>query len=223
MKYFPNNLTVLIKRSGLTRAAIVRKLGYASQSRLSNYERGHSKPRNEDILAIAKFFNVSVENLTAVDLGDHVVKELEDSVRNISHTGNMPNCYYVPIKAFGGFLGGYDKAYYMDGLEKFYVPFITGECYCFEVDGFSMADEYLPSDKVYCTLLNGPEELMKGKDYIFQTIDGIILKKFDKIDDNNLHLRSINPDPRYKVKPIPLKNVKRIYFIEEHLRKPNKK
>lgn len=135
----------------------------------------------------------------------------------------LPNCYYVPIKAYGGFLNGYENSVFLEGLQKFNVPFITGECFCFEIDGFSMADEYLPGDKVYCTKLTGVNELLKGKDYIFQTIDGILLKKFDKITDEKLQMISVNPDPKYLMEPVPLKNIKVVYFIEEHLRKPNKK
>lgn len=133
------------------------------------------------------------------------------------------NCYIVPIKAFGGFLNGYENKSYMNTLEKTSFPLVRGECFLFEVDGFSMVvdeakeDSFMPGSWVVTTRLSGFNDLMKNRCYVFQTIDGIIIKQFEKIDGEYCHLRCLNPE--YEMKPIHLKDIKVLYFIELKINK----
>lgn len=125
-----------------------------------------------------------------------------------------PNMWVVPIKAQGGFLEGYgDNVLLEQNIEKVYFPFIGQECFAFEIDGLSMVTEYMPGEYFVGTPIENFNHLVKGRVYVFQTIDGIIIKEYVKIDEDFIYLRSQNEDYN-PVKPIYLKEVKRIYQRE---------
>lgn len=131
------------------------------------------------------------------------------------------NMMMVPLKAYGGFLAGYANRVFQDSLEYSSFPFIKGRCYAFEVDGFSMYPELIPGDYIVCTDVENPEWLSKGKIYVFITIDGIIIKKFIKIEGGFYYLESENKqDPQYAVvDPIPVKSIKKVYYKEYIIKK----
>lgn len=144
----------------------------------------------------------------------------------LSTDTKQKNMTLVPLKAVGGFLEGYEKKAYLDSLERIEFPDIKGECYRFEVEGFSMYRSrvldgqiyetgYRPGTYVVTTKVENFNWLSKNKDYVFQTIDGLILKTYDKIKDDKFHLLSINDE--YKPLIIPVKSVKGIYFIEKKI------
>lgn len=160
----------------------------------------------ESVSRITKTFGVSEEEIWGTGTSN---------AKPAKFKGNgEPNMWIVPIKAQGGFLSGYGDQVYMDNeLDKVYFPFISQECFAFEIDGLSMITDYMPGEYFVGTLLESLEHLVKGRVYVFQTIDGIIVKEFVKIDDNHIHLRSQNEDYN-PVKPIYLKEVKRVYQRE---------
>lgn len=148
---------------------------------------------------------------------------------NVSY-GVLPkipaNLFMIPIKAFGGFLSGYSNKAYLDSLEKVSFPWVRGTCFAFEVEGFSMVSEdsheesFYPGTWVVCTELENFNWLQKNKYYVFATTDGLCIKRFKKLDDQFCHIESINQAKEYKMNPIPLKNIKRIFFIENKITKP---
>jgi transcriptional regulator with XRE-family HTH domain len=137
-----------------------------------------------------------------------------------------PNLYMIPIKAFGGFLSGYSNKAYLDSLEKVSFPWVRGTCFAFEIEGFSMVSDdsreesFYPGTWVVCTELENLNWLQKDKYYVFATIDGVIIKRFKKVEGQLCHIESINTAKEYKINPIPLKNIKRIFYIENKITKP---
>lgn len=71
----------------------------------------------------------------------------------------------------------------------------------------------MPGEYFVGTQIENFNHLVKGKVYVFQTIDGIIIKEYVRIDDDFIILRSQNEDYN-PVKPIYLKDIKRIYQRE---------
>lgn len=123
----------------------------------------------------------------------------------------------VPLKAQGGFLNGYANRVFKDSLDSFPFPLIKGEGWGFEVEGYSMVtnDEMSlkPGDYVIGTEIPDEPWLSKGKVYVFVTVEGICVKLFDRIEGGEYYLKSANPEYN-PVKPIPVKEVKKIYFKE---------
>jgi|ERR1700757_620355 len=145
----------------------------------------------------------------------------------LSNDSKTKNMVYVPLKAIGGFLAGYENKVYMDGIEHREFPEIKGQCFCFEVEGFSMYKSkvidgeiyetgYKPGTFVVATKVENFSWLSKHKDYVFQTTDGLIIKRYDKIHNDKFQLLSIN-DEYNPVPAIPTKAVKGIYFIEKKI------
>jgi len=124
----------------------------------------------------------------------------------------------VPLKAYGGFLNGYANRVFLDSLEYAQFPFIKGQCFAFEVEGFSMMPEITPGDYVVCTEIPDVNWLNKGKIYVFQTIDGLVIKVFEEIKNDEVYLKSLNEDYN-PVKPIPQKSIKKIYYKEYIIKK----
>src|SRR5690606_12477737 len=98
-------------------------------------------------------------------------------------------------------------------IDKVCFPFIGQECFAFEIEGLSMITDYLPGEYFVGTPIERFSHLVKGRVYVFQTIDGIIIKEFDKIEEDYVYLRSQNEDYN-PIKPIYLKDIKRVYQRE---------
>jgi hypothetical protein len=151
-----------------------------------------------------------------------MAKEPEETGRAYKVPKFKPNIIYVPLYAFGGFMTGYRDTIFIDSLERFSLPGVSGEHYAFEISGMSMykSGEELsasPGDIAISRPVDGFNYLMKGKGYILQTVEGILYKIFDKLDDKLAHFHSLNPD--YDGHKIPLKEIKRLYFVNFILKK----
>jgi len=126
------------------------------------------------------------------------------------------NIIYIPLYAYGGFLHGYANKIFMDTLERFALPGIHGEHYAFEVRGESMSPYAKPGELVIARKEEKLEWMVKGDAYILQTIDGIILKIFDKIVEGKAHFRS--GDKNHSSPVLPLKDIKGVYRVVKIIR-----
>lgn len=177
-------------------------------SRRTLYQYFESKTLSVDVINnILKTFNTTTD-----EVFEGYDSNIKNNVKPINFNASTPNLYLVPLKAQGGFMSGYEREVYLNQLEKISFPMVQGECFGFEIDGLSMTPEYYPGDYVIGTPVERPEHLMKGKVYIFQTIDGILLKEFGGIDGNEATLKSINKD--YTPITIPTKEIKKAYLKE---------
>jgi transcriptional regulator with XRE-family HTH domain len=189
----------------ITMEEVSEKLG-VSRTQVYNYF------KSENISAkvkakIIKEFGASEQDL----ISDYIKPNAKPAL--FKGNGN-PNMWVVPIKAQGGFLEGYgDNVLLEQNIEKVYFPFIGQECFAFEIDGLSMVTDYMPGEYFVGTPIENFNHLVRGKVYVFQTVDGIILKEFVKIEDDFMHLKSQNEDYN-PVKPIYLKEIKRVYQRE---------
>ncbi len=145
------------------------------------------------------------------------------NAKHVELNSGRDNLTIIPLKAQGGFVTGYEHRVFLDSLERIAFPWIKGACWGFEIVGFSMYkkddDESLkPGDLVICTELQNENWLAKGKIHVFVTVDGICCKLFDKVENGEYHLKSAN-DEYNPVTPIPVKEVKKIYFKEYIIKK----
>jgi hypothetical protein len=145
--------------------------------------------------------------------------KLDKSPDEPIHKGNI---IYVPLYAYGGFLGGYRNTVFIDQLEHFRLPGVTGEHYAFEIGGYSMMKpghelSATPGDIAISRLVEDFKHLWKGKGYILQTVDGLLYKIFDQIKGEKAHFHSLNDE--YDGYELPLKEIKRVYFVDFILKK----
>lgn len=143
------------------------------------------------------------------------LSKIESNARELDfpHKGNI---VYVPLKAYGGFLHGYSDKIYMDKLERFSLPGIFGEHFAFEVQGDSMSPYANPGDVVISQKEERLEWMVKGRAYVLQTIEGIIVKIFVKIEGGKAFFKSADKSGATPV--IPLKEIKGVYLVVKVLR-----
>ncbi|WP_312698164.1 S24 family peptidase [Sphingobacterium mizutaii] len=178
-----------------------------SSVQLNRYYKSKSLER-ETVSNITNTFKVEENEIW----GDDLSKPNAKPARFLGD--GTPNMWVVPIKAQGGFLEGYGDTVLMEhNIEKVYFPFIGQECFAFEIEGISMLPEYVTGEYFVGTPIENFNHLIKGRVYVFQTVEGIIIKEFVGIEDDFIHLRSLN-EACNPVKPIYLKEVKRVYQRE---------
>lgn len=145
---------------------------------------------------------------------------------NFASPSQRDNLIIVPIKAFGGFLMGYDDKVFLDGLQRMPEPLIQGECYRFEVDGFSMyyyeiikgrilEEGYKPGSWVLATEVEAQDHMLKGKDYVLVTTDGVLIKRFEKLEEKKALFTCINDE--YPGVVLDRKGIKKIYLVQKKI------
>lgn len=207
-------VALLRKKLKLTQEEFVEGLGI-TQSALSLIENG-GNPSIDTIKAISMKYSISTDWLMSGTEPMEQNKEVNSSefISNAHQVygptkGN--NIIYVPLFAYGGFLQGYSNKVYMDTLQKFSLPGIHGEHFAFEIQGDSMAPLVKSGEVVISRKEEQLEWMVKGRAYVLQTIDGILVKYFEKIADGKVYLRSAGKDFDNPV--IPLKNIKVVYLV----------
>lgn len=209
MKISEENLKRLIKDKGMTIESFAKKIGMTRQGLYYTLLRNDA---NQEL--IRKMCTV-----LSVDKSEFTIKESKENDVTRETTGNI---IYVPLYAYGGFLGGYRNIVFIDQLEHFRLPGVIGEHYAFEIGGFSMmkpGDERsaTPGDIAISRIVEDFKHLLKGKGYILQTVDGILYKIFEKMVGEKAYFISLNEE--YEGHEIPLKDIKGLYFVDFILKK----
>jgi hypothetical protein len=163
----------------------------------------------------------SVNNWAESNSPTETTEEKTHSPYNARHRGSSDklNMWWVPAKAEAGFIRGFAQRLFPNMIQKGSMPLIQGECFGFEIDGFSMFPDYMPGTFIVCTLLEDSSWLRKGKVYVFQTAEGLIIKYFDRIEDGKVYLTSANNNYN-PVDPVPVEDVQQLYNIEFDMVKP---
>lgn len=212
MKIAETDLKRLIKERGLTVETFAEKLGMTRQGVYYLMMRSYVKPAIVDKIC----------TVLSVDKSDFL--EPEDDKKNVARETkeSYGNIVFVPVFAYAGFLTGYKNSVFMNSLDRFRLPGVTGEHYAFEISGMSMykvGDEKSasPGDIAISRPVEEFRHMLKGKGYILQTIDGIVYKEFDAIKGDFAQFHSINSE--YDGLELPLKDIKRAYFVDFILKK----
>jgi transcriptional regulator with XRE-family HTH domain len=132
------NLKYLRKLRGWTQEEFARKLN-VKRSLIGAYEEERADPRLEVLEIVADIFKLSLDELLLKDLsnsnGSYWMKRRQQKMmtaeRNVIH--------FVPVKAAAGYLAGYEDSEFIDELNTFTLPMLTGGQYrAFEIIGDSM-------------------------------------------------------------------------------------
>lgn len=197
MTLVSKNIKFLRKKHGFTQEQFSEKIGI-KRSLLGAYEEGRADPRLNNLLNIAKEFNVSVDTLIsknveelpdlALQSEDHVEKSEKFKVLAITtDQHDEENIELIPQKASAGYLNGYSDPEYLKELPKFQLPFLpkNSTYRAFEITGDSM----LPLESgtvVIGKYLENASEIVNGKTYVLVTgKEGIVYKRvFDYTEEN---------------------------------------
>lgn len=211
MMNFEEKLKKAIKNKGFTIEEFAEKMGVSRQT-VNDYP----KRKTIDPAIIEKMCK-----LLGVDK-DYFSESITSKFdTNVNYKGNI---VHVPLAAQGGFLTGYANKVFMDTLQHYELPGVFGPHVSFEIQGMSMFTEgddlsAKPGDWAICSEVEQLAWMMKQRGYILVTVDGILYKIFDKLDAEKkvVHFHSLNKD--YDGLEIPMKSIKRVYFVTRILKK----
>lgn len=208
--FFSKNLKHLRrKKNKQTQESLAKNLG-VTRSVISSYEDGRAEPSITTLTRIATYFQVSIDNLTNLDLANVDEKKVEHQ-RQIETYASAKNLHVetvviddskqryinlVPEKASAGYTSGYTDIDYLKDLPTYRLPFLSnGKVYrAFEITGDSMLP-LMDQSIVIGEYIEAIEDIKDGQACIVVSKnEGIVLKKvYNKISQRNtLLLKSAN-------------------------------
>lgn len=131
------NLKYLRKLRGWTQEEFANKLDI-KRSLLGAYEEERAEPRIDVLEIVCDIFKLTLDDLLRKDLSDNKTNYLAKR-RAMKLAGGRTDIPFVPVKAAAGYLAGYADPEFVDELNTFTLPMLTGGNYrAFEIIGDSM-------------------------------------------------------------------------------------
>ncbi len=188
------NLKYLRKLRGWTQEEFAQKLRI-KRSLLGAYEEERAEPRIDVLEVVCDIFKLTLDEILRKDLSDNKGNYLAKR-RALKLATGRPDIPFVPVKAAAGYLAGYADPEFIDELNTFTLPMLSGGNYrAFEIVGDSMLPT--PSGSVIVG-----EKLEKVEDVkndtpciVVSRHEGIVYKRVqrDGRSKNKLTLVSDNP------------------------------
>lgn len=188
------NLKYLRKLRGWTQEEFANKLRI-KRSLLGAYEEERAEPRIDVLEVVCDMFKLTLDDILRKDLSDNKGNYLAKR-RAMKLAQGRPDIPFVPIKAAAGYLAGFEDPEFIDELNTFTLPMLTGGNYrAFEIVGDSM----LPTPSGSVIVGEKLENLDDVKNNIACIVvsrnEGIVYKRVQKNgrQKNKLTLVSDNP------------------------------
>ncbi|GAB4298253.1 MAG: hypothetical protein Kow0068_22170 [Marinilabiliales bacterium] len=231
--YLSKNLKFLRKRLGRTQDDVAHAIK-TTRPTYSGYENNVAQPGLETLIALSKYFSISIDTLLTVDLTKLSESELSEIERGFDYyiqgtklrvlattvdSSNEENIELVNEQAKAGYASGYADPEYIRVLPVFQLPFLSRnkKYRTFQISGDSM----LPiPDKAYVTgeYIQNWTYLKKGDACIIVTLnDGVVFKVLGSEikKDKPVTLHSLNP--LYKPFKIPVSEIKEIWKFVNYI------
>jgi transcriptional regulator with XRE-family HTH domain len=238
--YFDANIKLLRKRKKKTQDEVAEALKM-KRSTLSGYENRIAQPGLEVLLLFSDYYHIAIDTLLKVDLAklkESQLRQLEQgediflkggNLRVLASTVNAfneENIELVPVKAQAGYANGFADPEYINELQVFQLPFLSGEkkYRTFQLQGDSM---FPIPDKAWVTgeFVLDWKGIKTGEACIVLTLDeGIVFKILENNIDSQgvFRLYSLNPvyEP-YEVHVNEIREVWRfVHFISHEVPEP---
>lgn len=191
--FFSKNLRFLRERNGkISQEKLAKNIGM-TRSAVSSYEDGRAEPKLEVLSAMAKYFNITVDQLINVNLlrmGEVEIEQQQNIEKYVSAENlrvltvtvdNEENesVALVPEKASAGYTTGYAEESYLKDLPQYNLPFLPKHksFRAFEIKGDSMLP-LKPGTVVIGEFVADFNDLKDGQVCIVVSReDGIVLKR----------------------------------------------
>lgn len=193
------NLKYLRKLRGWTQEEFAGKIGI-KRSLLGAYEEERADPRLEVLELVSDIFKVTLDELLLQDLSEvkgasYLAKrrqmKMMSAERNVIH--------FVPVKAAAGYLAGYADSEFIDELNTFTLPMLSGGNYrAFEIIGDSMLPT--PSGSIIVgEKVDSREHIKNNAAYIIVSKnEGIVYKRVVKNNKNKSKLTLVSDNPAFQ-------------------------
>ncbi len=193
------NLKYLRKLRGWTQEEFANKLGI-KRSLIGAYEEERAEPRLEVLEVISDMFKVTLDELLRQDLNEVKGSNYLAKRRQLKMMSADRNIIqFVPVKAAAGYLAGYADNEFIDELNTFTLPMLTGGNYrAFEIIGDSMMPT--PSGSVIVgEKVESVEEAKTNMAHIVVSkTEGIVYKRIVKSNKNKNKITLVSDNPAYQ-------------------------
>ena len=189
------NLKYLRKLRGWTQEEFANKLRI-KRSLIGAYEEERADPRLDVLEIIADMFKLSLDELLLKDLSNNSGNYLAKRRQQKMMTADRNVIHFVPVKAAAGYLASYADSEFIDELNTFTLPMLSGGNYrAFEIIGDSMLPT--PSGSIIVgEKVDNQNDIKNSQPYIVVSRnEGIVYKRVEKNNraKNKLTLVSDNP------------------------------
>ena len=214
------NLKYLRKLRGWTQEEFAQKLRI-KRSLLGAYEEERADPRIDILEIVADMFKLTLDDLLRKDISDNKTNYLarRRAQKMVSGRTDIP---FVPVKAAAGYLAGYADPEFVDELNTFTLPMLSGGDYrAFEIVGDSMMPT--PSGSVIVgERVQNLDEVKTNQTYIVVSrTDGIVYKRVLKNNRQKNKFTLVSDNPAYQPYPVGAEDIIELWQAQMIISKAN--
>jgi len=192
------NLKYLRKLRGWTQEEFAGKINI-KRSLLGAYEEERADPRLEVLEMVADIFKLSLDELLLKDLSNQSSSYLMKRRQQKMMSADRNVIHFVPVKAAAGYLAGYADSEFIDELNTFTLPMLSGGNYrAFEIIGDSMLPT--PSGSIIVgEKVEGMDDVKNNMAYIvISRNEGIVYKRIVKNNKTKNKVSLVSDNPSYQ-------------------------
>src|SRR6476661_4007193 len=199
MSYAGKNLRYLRKLRGWTQEEFANKLKI-KRSLLGAYEEERAEPRLDVLEMLCSIFKLSLDDLLLKDLtAAKGSQSYLDKRRQLKMTAETQVIQFVPVKAAAGYLAGYADPDFIDELNTFTLPMLSGGSYrAFEIIGDSMLPTQSGSVIVGEKIENIDEVKTSNTYIVVSRNEGIVYKRVLKSNRSKNKVTLVSDNPLYE-------------------------
>lgn len=193
------NLKYLRKLRGWTQEEFANKVGI-KRSLVGAYEEERADPRLDVLEIVGDIFKLSLDDLLLKDLSNTGGSYLNKRRQQKMMTADRNVIHFVPVKAAAGYLAGYADSEFIDELNTFTLPMLSGGNYrAFEIIGDSMLPTPSGSIIVGEKVEGDIDEIKNNMAYIVVSRnEGIVYKRIVKNNKAKNKLTLVSDNPQYQ-------------------------
>lgn len=192
------NLKYLRKLRGWTQEEFAGKTNI-KRSLLGAYEEERADPKLEVLEIVAEIFKLSLDELLLKDLSNQSSSYLMKRRQQKMMSADRNIIHFVPVKAAAGYLAGYADSEFIDELNTFTLPMLSGGNYrAFEIIGDSMLPT--PSGSIIVgEKVDGMDDVKNNLAYIvISRNEGIVYKRIIKNNKTKNKVSLVSDNPSYQ-------------------------
>ncbi len=192
------NLKYLRKLRGWTQEEFAGKLNI-KRSLLGAYEEERADPRLEVLEIVADVFKLSLDELLLKDLSNQSASYLMKRRQQKMMSADRNIIHFVPVKAAAGYMAGYADSEFIDELNTFTLPMLSGGNYrAFEIIGDSMLPT--PSGSIIVgEKVDNMDDIKSNLAYIvISRNEGIVYKRIVKSNKAKNKVSLVSDNPTYQ-------------------------
>ncbi len=214
------NLKYLRKLRGWTQEEFAQKLRI-KRSLLGAYEEERADPRIDVLEVVADMFKLTLDELLRKDLteqkGSYISKRRAQKLA--AGRGDIP---FVPVKAAAGYLAGFADPEFVDELNTFTLPMLTGGDYrAFEIIGDSMMPVQSGSVIVGEKIENLEEVKTNNTYVVISKTDGIVYKRILKNNRQKNKYTLVSDNPSYQPYMVNAEDIVEVWQAQMIITKAN--